>query len=84
MTVNKLYKELGKLIANGDGRKLVEVHKATFHHPLESDGCVIIPLESIGIDTFNIIDDNGGHAENKDGSERLRTSCVLYGGNTDE
>lgn len=79
LTINKLHKELTKLIKNGHGRKRVMINKNTFTHPLESDGCVILPIKDIGITTYIILDDDGGHKEKKDGSECLNTSCLLIG-----
>ena len=42
MTVARLHKELGKMIAAGHGRKPVAVNVRTFSHPLEDDGAVIV------------------------------------------
>jgi hypothetical protein len=83
LTVNNLYKELGKLIDKGHGRKPVKIHKSTFYHVLESDGCVILPVEKVRIEWIPTIDDNGGTKENKDGSESGIITCVLIGNNED-
>ena len=79
ITVFRLHKELGKIIADGEGRKKVSINKNTFTHNLESDGCVILPVMKAEIEWIQTIDDDGGHKENKDGSESGSTVCVLYG-----
>lgn len=81
MTVNKLYKDLGKLIEAGHGRKKVAINKNTFNHALESDGCVILHVETSSIEWVPTIDDDGGFKENKDGSEAGCSMCVLCGDN---
>jgi len=79
-TVAKLHKELGKLIDGGYGRRIVCVNKESFRHNLESDGCVILDVNGLGIQTIPLIDDDGGTKWNRDGSEACMTVLVLAGG----
>lgn len=81
MNVNQLHKALSKLVAEGHGRKPVCVNKATFHHPLEMDGAVILDLKAIAGPSFvTMTDDDGGTKFNKDGSESGKYIVVLEGG----
>jgi hypothetical protein len=80
ITINRLHKLLGKLIAEGHGRRPVCIDKPSFTHNLESDGCVILEVESAEIHSYRRLDDDGGTAINADGSERMLTSLVLDGG----
>lgn len=80
MNVNQLHKALGKLVAEGHGRKPVCVNKATFHHPLEMDGAVILGLKSVvGPQWIAMTDDDGGTKFNKDGTESGTYTVVLEG-----
>jgi hypothetical protein len=79
MTLNKLYRHLGKLIDEGCGRYQVAVHKPSFVNPCESDGVVILPVEAIECYLVPQSDDDGGTAVNRDGTERLRGTVVLGG-----
>lgn len=79
MTINALNKILTKLISDGCGRRQVCVNKLTFTHPLESDGCNILQVESARIHAINVLDDDGGTKENADGTERLAVVLVLEG-----
>ena len=84
MTVNQLHKLLGALIAAGHGRKPVQVNKASFRHPLEEDGAVILDIERIdGPKWIGMTDDDGGTKWNKDGSESGRLVVVIDGGAND-
>lgn len=78
-TVNRLYKELGKLIEQGHGRKHVYINKDTFTHPLEGDGCVILPVESVDMEWYPILDGDGGTKLKANGEECARESLVLKG-----
>lgn len=81
LTVARLHKELGKLIEQGHGRKPVNVHKESFHHPLESDGAVILDVESIqGPVWISMADDDGGTKWNRDGTESGKRVVILKGG----
>lgn len=80
MTISKLHKLLGKLIAEGHGRKTVDVNKRTFTHPLESDGVCIMPVEAIELKRYSVSDDDGGPKVTSRGLEVMRTSLVLTGG----
>lgn len=79
MTIIKLHKHLSELIAKGQGRKQVTIKKDTFTHPLEGDGCVILPVVDLGIQVNTVIDDDGGTKVRRDGSECYMTSLVLFG-----
>lgn len=79
ITINKLHRLLGQMIADGHGRKSVCIDKPTFTHNLETDGCVILEVCKAEIATYPRIDDDGGIALRADGSERHITSAVLYG-----
>lgn len=79
ITVNRLHKMLGKVIANGHGRAPVCIDKQTFSSNLESDGCCILQVDGVEILWINLADDDGGIAMNADGTERGRTTVVLYG-----
>lgn len=79
-TVASLHKQLGALIAAGHGRKPVLVNKATFTHPLEADGCVMLPIAQVqGPKWIGLSDDDGGTKWNKDGSEAGKTVVLLAG-----
>ncbi|MDE2098650.1 MAG: hypothetical protein KGL39_15455 [Patescibacteria group bacterium] len=79
MTVTGLYKLLAAAIATGHGRAQVAVDKTAFQDNRESDGCTILSLSGIEIGPVAMADDDGGIAVNKDGTERYRKTCVLYG-----
>lgn len=79
-TVARLHKELGALIAQGHGRKPVQIDKATFRHALEDEGATIMPIEIIdGPKWIPMADPDGGTKWNADGSESGRTVVVLKG-----
>jgi len=80
MTLNQLYKRLGRLIGEGHGRQQVCIAKRTFEHNCEDDGVTILPVEGLGVDWINIADGDGGTGVNKDGSERMRETVILAGG----
>ena len=78
ITVNALYKMLGDAIADGHGRLPVCVDRdsldtgnRTWNH------CAV---EGVKVIALNVCDGDGFHIENRDGSERMRRECVLYGG----
>ena len=79
MTLNRLHKILGFLIAQGHGRAAVAVDKQSFRDNRESDGCIILDVSGVEVYPVPMADDDGGAAINKDGTERYRQSCVLYG-----
>lgn len=79
ITVGKLHKFLGDLIAKGHARKPVCVDKATFWNPLEADGATILGVEKGRFMWIPHIDDDGGTKVNKDGSESGRACLVLRG-----
>lgn len=79
MTLTRLHKELSRLIAAGHGRAAVAVDKESFRDNRESDGCIILDVAGLKVSHVPMADDDGGTAVNKDGSEKLRKTCVLYG-----
>ena len=79
MTIDKLHKLLTKLIAQGHGRKNVFVDKWSYRDNRESDGCVILPVSEARLQSYEMLDDEGGCWVNKDGTVRTRTSLVLVG-----
>ncbi len=81
MTVNQLYKTLGKLIEQGHKRTHVAVDKPTFTHNCENDGCVILNVERCDVELVLQDDGDGGIAMNQDGTERSRWTVVLRGDN---
>lgn len=80
MTVNRLYKLLGKLIDEGHGKKPVCCDKSTFSNNCEDDGHVV--LEVVGVGVFGVLqgDDDGGTKYDSKGRECRRQTCVLVGG----
>ena len=80
MTVARLHKMLGELVADGQGRRPVCVNKASFYHPLEGDGVWILDVTEAKADTITMADDDGWTATNKDGSEKTRKVFVIGGG----
>ena len=81
MTVAALHKRLAALIEAGHGRKPVLVNKASFHHPCEQDGTVVLDLAAVeGPTWIPLGDDDGGTKINKDGTEAGKTVVVLGGG----
>lgn len=80
MTVARLHKMLGELVESGQGRRPVCVNKASFYHPLESDGVAILDVTEAAPDTITMADDDGWTATNKDGSEKMRKVFVIGGG----
>lgn len=59
MTVAKLHKLLGAMVDEGQGRRPVCVNKASFYHPLESDGVVILDVTEAKAELITIADDDG-------------------------
>lgn len=81
MTVARLHKLLGALIEDGHGRKPVLVNKASFHHPCEQDGAVILDVAAVeGPTWIPMTDDDGGTKVNKDGTEAGKRVLILDGG----
>lgn len=79
MTVNKLHKILGEMIAAGHGRRPACVAKDTFTHNCESDGVTILEVCTVKAEWIPKADDDGGTAYRQDGTERGST-CVVLGG----
>ena len=81
MTVAKLHRLLGEIVKRGHGRKPVCINKETFLDNRESEGCVILGVDTIEGPVFvPNCDDDGGFKENADGSESGRMTVVLKGG----
>jgi hypothetical protein len=78
-TVNQLYDIVHKLVVDGHGRKPVYVDKQSFQDNREADGCVFMPALQGYLHTFPRMDDDGGIAERKDGSERTITAFLIVG-----
>ena len=79
MTVGKLHKLLTKLIADGHARKPVCIHKGTFKHPLEGDGCCILDVQDLHLRLVTQLDGDGAARENQDGTESKHWNVVLTG-----
>jgi hypothetical protein len=79
MTVTQLYRLLGAMVAEGHGRRLVHIDKATFRHNCESDGVTILRVESLEERWVPLSDDDGGVATTSKGHERGSSCVVLYG-----
>lgn len=79
MTIVNLLRALNKMHDAGHRRCKVLVDKSTFNHPCESDGAMLLEVKRIEVVTHNILDDDGGIAETKDGREITKTSIVLKG-----
>jgi hypothetical protein len=82
MTVAKLHKMLGQMVEAGNGRRPVCVNKASFYHPLEQDGVVVLDVTEAMEQTITIADDDGWAATKADGSEKTRKVFILGGGHT--
>jgi hypothetical protein len=80
MTVARLHKLLGALVAKGHGRKPVLVNKPTFYDAREDDGCILLEVRGIeGPLWIATADDDGGTKWNADGSEAGMRCVVLFG-----
>lgn len=77
MTIRQLHHLTGKLTAEGYGRRQVCIDKSKVTHPLEPDGCCIIPVTAAEIQTHEMLDDDGGFKELADGRTAQRTALVL-------
>ena len=81
MQVRKLHRLLGELIDGGHGHKEVTINKDTFKNPLESDGAVIMPIESIYLQWYDILDGDGFSEVDSRGYEKRKLSLILDGEN---
>lgn len=81
MTLNQLYRQIGKLLAEDKnlGRRKVLVAKETFTHNCEADGQTILPVDKLVLDSILVGDPDGGTMVNKDGSERYERAAILVG-----
>lgn len=78
-TIARLHRELGELISQGHGRRIVAIAKDSFQHNCEPDGVTILDVEGLGIKAITNADDDGGTKFNKDGTESITTRLVLAG-----
>lgn len=83
VTINQLYRLLGKQIDAGNGRLPVCVNKETFTDNREPDGCVILEVCGLNVERIRMCDGDGGTAVTKAGLEITRRTAVLFG-NTGE
>lgn len=79
VTVNQLHRMLGKLIERGCGRLPACINKRTFQHPLEGDGCVILPVGGVDVELITEIDGDGFTKTTKAGLEVSHRTAVLFG-----
>jgi hypothetical protein len=77
MTINRLFKILTLLKNAGHGRRLVCVDKSKCTHPLESDGCCIMPVTDAALNTHEMLDADGGTDFKADGTVRTRKALVI-------
>ncbi len=79
LTVARLSKLLADEVASGNGRLPVCIDKPTFSHNLESDGCVILDVDGLRVESVRQLDDDGGTKYDSKGRECYRTCLVLHG-----
>lgn len=79
MTLNRFIKQLQKLADDGYGRATVAVHKTTFVHNLEGDGCCIIDVSGVRAEAVPQLDGDGGIDIDSKGRERTKRTAVIYG-----
>ena len=77
MTVHQLHKQLGKLIAQGHGRKQVVVDRASFYHKL--DNVIYLYVDYAELSSYQLLDDEGHILRNASYEERSITALVLLG-----
>lgn len=77
MTINRLLKELTLLKNAGHGRRIVCVDKTKCTHPLEGDGCGIIPITSAKLNTHEMLDEDGGTKYLANGATATRKALVI-------
>lgn len=76
-TLRMLIRRLQELEKNGWGHAFVSVDKDTLHDGNGTfNACEIFTADGISI---NVVDGDGSHIENKDGSERLVDTVMLKG-----
>jgi hypothetical protein len=80
MTLNRLITLLQKQQPT-HGRCRVSIAKHSFVDNRENDGCTILMVHGVDVRWIVDADDDGGSAVNKDGSERGRTTVILFGDN---
>lgn len=77
LTVSKLIKALQKIEANGHGRCKVKVWKTTLDDGNDTFNCC--EIYKVECQSINVMDGDGFHIENKDGSDRTSTVALLSG-----
>lgn len=77
MTINQLLKKLTLLKNAGHGRRLVCVDKTKCTHPLEGDGCCIMPITSAELNTHEMLDEDGGTKYLANGTGATRKALVI-------
>lgn len=78
VTLNRLCNLLNALRAE-HGRCRVSIAKESFRDNRENDGCTVLMVNGVDVRWIHDADDDGGIALNKDGSERGRTTVILFG-----
>ncbi len=73
MNIAELHEITGQLVKAGKGKREVLVSKDTFTHPLEADGCKILPVEIAELHAYELMDDDGGFTDEQ------KVSLVLFG-----
>lgn len=81
MTVKNLHAFLTRALKNGHARTRVVVNKASFTHPLEPDGCVLIDAHHVEITRVDLMNEDGGIAFDCRGQQRSFRALVIDGGN---
>ena len=82
MTLDRLIKILTALQAE-HGRCRVSVEKRSFVDNREADGVTILMVHGVDVRWIRDANDDGGFVINKDGTERRRTTVILFGDNYD-
>ena len=78
MTIRRLHKLLGTAIKKGSGNFRLCIDKATFSHPLESYGALVLDVMGFELAAVPVIDD-GGMVTLADGRQKEILSLVFYG-----
>lgn len=81
MTLNRLIKLLQAQQAM-HGHRHVHVEKDSFNHPLDKDGSMMIPVESVDVQWVTLVDGDGFAETTKAGRERGSVLVVLRGDRT--
>ncbi len=79
MTVARLHKLLGKLIASGHGRWKMSIDKASFRSPLLADGVSILDVHEVECELVPVADGDGFTETLANGQEKFSKCAILYG-----